>query len=1082
MRAAEAINKIKVLMPVVLLVFALSLLTRGAHALSPQWTPVGPAYLTEGYNPSNQKNNGRIWNIAVDPSNANHILIFSDSGGIWQTTNDGATWTPQTDDYPSFNVSYNNNSGAIAFCAGTPNIVYANTQPAEDGWGGVIESTDGGSTWNEIASYNNILGTNYYTNMRDMLVDPANPNNVEFDCRYSWYVGSTWGNLGGVYKTTDGGATWTNTLQGTIGIPGPSLVASSSNFSNQYFANSTNIGTNPTAGIYRSTNAGSTWANISGPWSSVSGLTDLYVAIAPSDQNTVYVIAATGDYAYNPPGFYVTSNAWAATPVWTTLTPPISSPDGFKVNPTNSQMIYLNFYNYYCNSPCTDSWTNYETFNVANGTTSAWTEYYAGNSPFHSDGRELCWQSNTNLLASCDGGIFISTDSGNTFSDSINEGGLQTMMIYGHSGSVQPGYPSNLVGGGTQDNGTQLYSGGGVFSESLAGGDGNSNQQDFFGDAVGSVASASNGTMYRATSLSAWNNPNFYYTTSANQVGSLTGIQATARSYNNQNYVLAGASTTLFQATDFWSNPTSTSVFWHNISSSIAPSGNIQYVEYAKSDTTNNTIAFTTANNQIWVTSNGGSSWNGPATNGLPNLNLTQVTFNPANANTLYVVYSGYDSTPSGHIFVTANALAASPTWTSIDDGVNIPHNCIAVDPGTPANLFVGTDIGMLYSTNSGSSWTAMNPATTGMPNVSVQQLAFEKTTETLTAWTFGRGIFQMQINNYTATPTFTPTVTPTFGACSSWVLNGNATQGTAVTLTTAVNGQTSSAWNRTCINLTQNFNMTFKAYLGASTAGADGIDFVLQNDPRGTAALGAGGGSKGYSGAGAITPSMAFCLETYGSNGTLQPQENGSTTSTCGFTTGGTCPFVFGTAIDNGAEHTYNVVWNAAGKVLTLLVDGALVMTYDRDLVASVFGGSTCVYYGFTAATGGANNLQYIYQTNCFTDTPTPTPSSAFSLASVKMRSLMSSKACSTLDAIISSTASSETSTALLISTIFSAPVFTSRASTWRIPFASISNCTPTRACPFGTGSNAISKLPSSQLSRAISRSPCSARMSIAC
>ena len=138
---------------------------------------------------------------------------------------------------------------------------------------------------------------------------------------------------------------------------------------------------------------------------------------------------------------------------------------------------------------------------------------------------------------------------------------------------------------------------------------------------------------------------------------------------------------------------------------------------------------------------------------------------------------------------------------------------------------------------------------------------------------------------------------------------------------------------------------------------------------------IGAGGGSKGYSGAGAITPSMAFCLETYGSNGTLQPQENGSTTSTCGFTTGGTCPFVFGTAIDNGAEHTYNVVWNAAGKVLTLLVDGALVMTYDRDLVASVFGGSTCVYYGFTAATGGANNLQYIYQTNCFTDTPTPTP-----------------------------------------------------------------------------------------------------------
>ncbi len=972
MRTPGTVKRSGVLTGAVWLLLALALGAQSAYALSPQWIPVGPVYLTEGYNPSNQKDNGRIWNIAVDPSNVNHILIFSDSGGIWQTTNDGTTWTPQTDDYPSFNVSYNNNSGAIAFAASSPNIVYANTQPAEDGWGGVIKSTDGGSTWNEIATYNNILGTNYYTNMRDMLVDPANPNNLEFDCKYSWYVGPTWGNIGGVYKSTDGGSTWTNTFQGTIGVPGPCLVASSSNFSNQYFANSTNIGSNPTAGIYRSTNAGTSWSVVSGPWSSVSGLADLFVAIAPSDQNTVYVIASTGDYAYNPPGFYMTSNAWAATPTWTSLTPPISSPDGFKVQPTNSQMIFLDFYNYYCNSPCTDSWTNYETFNVANGAGSAWTEYYAGNSPFHADGRELCWQNNTNLLASCDGGIFLSTDSGNTFND-INEGGLQTMMIYGHSGSVQPGYPSNLVGGGTQDNGTQLSIGGGVFSQSLAGGDGSSNQQDFFGDAAGALGTSSNGTMYRSTNPSVWNNPSFYYTSTGQQVGSLTGIQATARSYNNQNYVLAGASTTLYQATDFWSNPTSTNVVWTNISSGIAPTGNIQYVEYALADTTNKTIAFTDAKNEIWVTSNGGASWNGPVTNGLPNLNITQVTFNPANANTLYAVYSGYNGTPAGHIFVTANALAAFPTWTSIDDGVNIPHNCIAVDPNTPADIFVGTDIGMLYSTNSGTSWTAMNPASTGMPNVSVQQLMFEKSTDTLTAWTFGRGIFQMQMNNYTATPTYTPTVTPTFSACSSWVVNGNATQGAAVTLTTATNGQVGSAWNRNCINLTQNFNMTFKTYFGAA-AGADGMDFVLQNDPRGTAAIGGGGGDKGYSGTNAITPSMAFCLETYANNGTLQPEENGSTTSTCGYTTGGLCPFTFGTAINNGVEHTYNVTWDPTAKVLTLYMDGAVVMTYNRDLVANVFGGSTCVYYGFTGATGGANDLQYFYQTNCFTDTPTPT------------------------------------------------------------------------------------------------------------
>jgi len=236
----------------------------------------------------------------------------------------------------------------------------------------------------------------------------------------------------------------------------------------------------------------------------------------------------------------------------------------------------------------------------------------------------------------------------------------------------------------------------------------------------------------------------------------------------------------------------------------------------------------------------------------------------------------------------------------------------------------------------------------------------------------------------FTPTITSTPTMTPTIN-CPSWIVNGNAAQGAAVTLTGAVNGQTGSAWNANCISLSSNFNLNFKVYFGANTGcgGADGMNFVLQKDARGTAAIGGGGSDKGYSNANsgtAVSPSVGFCTETYCSNGTLQPEENGSTTSTCGFATG-TCPFVFGSSIDNGAEHTYNVTWNAAAKVLTLTVDGAVVMTYNRDLVANVFGGTTCVYYGFTGSTGGLNNLQYFYQTNCNTFTPTPTTTSTFTL-----------------------------------------------------------------------------------------------------
>ncbi|HET9869432.1 MAG TPA: hypothetical protein VFR02_02895, partial [bacterium] len=99
---------------------------------------------------------------------------------------------------------------------------------------------------------------------------------------------------------------------------------------------------------------------------------------------------------------------------------------------------------------------------------------------------------------------------------------------------------------------------------------------------------------------------------------------------------------------------------------------------------------------------------------------------------------------------------------------------------------------------------------------------------------------------------------------CPSWVTVGNASgSGTAVTLTQPLGGQSGACWNSTRIDLTQDFNLTFTAYLGASTAGADGIDFVLQDDPRGTAAISGNGqpcGScKGYSGVSPIAPSVAF-------------------------------------------------------------------------------------------------------------------------------------------------------------------------------------------------------------------------------
>ena len=231
---------------------------------------------------------------------------------------------------------------------------------------------------------------------------------------------------------------------------------------------------------------------------------------------------------------------------------------------------------------------------------------------------------------------------------------------------------------------------------------------------------------------------------------------------------------------------------------------------------------------------------------------------------------------------------------------------------------------------------------------------------------------------------------------CPNWVLVGDATSaGTTVSLTQAVGGQSGACWNSTKVDLTQDFNLTFLAYLGASTAGADGIDFVLQDDSRGTAAISGNGqpcGScKGYSGVSPISPSVAFAISTYQTsygNGILQAEENGlesggADINTCSYVdplAGVSCPYTF-TQQQMGPSvvaHNYNITWNHATQVLTLNYTdtGGVVrtMAYDRDLIDDVFGGQTQVWFGFTAGTGGANNLQWISSPACVTATPTPT------------------------------------------------------------------------------------------------------------
>ena len=198
----------------------------------------------------------------------------------------------------------------------------------------------------------------------------------------------------------------------------------------------------------------------------------------------------------------------------------------------------------------------------------------------------------------------------------------------------------------------------------------------------------------------------------------------------------------------------------------------------------------------------------------------------------------------------------------------------------------------------------------------------------------------------------------------AQYTLNGSATQDACneYTLTSAVNWQGGSVWNNIKINLNQSFDFNFDVFLGNNDSpGADGIVFVLQ--PVSTS-VGSSGGGMGYEG---ITPAVGVTIDTYENGLNNDPvydhiafQLNGDISHSTANNIAGPVTAINGNNnIEDGSWHSLHIIWNAVTKTLTAYVDGNLRLTAVKDFVMDVFSGDPLVYWGFTAATGGENNLQ---------------------------------------------------------------------------------------------------------------------------
>ena len=144
---------------------------------------------------------GRISDIDWDPDDSSVWYVAAGSGGVWKTENAGVSWTPIFDDEGSYSI------GNVTVDPSNPNIIWVGT--GEDvggrhvGFGdGIYRSDNGGSTWTN-------MGLNDSEHISTILVHPNDSNTV-----LAAVQGPLWtpGGERGLYKTTDGGKSWKNVL------------------------------------------------------------------------------------------------------------------------------------------------------------------------------------------------------------------------------------------------------------------------------------------------------------------------------------------------------------------------------------------------------------------------------------------------------------------------------------------------------------------------------------------------------------------------------------------------------------------------------------------------------------------------------------------------------------------------------------------------------------------------------------------------------------------------------------------------------------------------------------------------------
>lgn len=652
---------------------------------------------------------GRVNTLAVKPGDENTVLAGFSSGGIFKSTDGGINWYPVFDDHVELSI------GDITFDPGNPNVVYAgtgdpNVPSVVFNGDGVFKSTDAGETWQ-------FIGLAQQGIISKIQIDPTNSQII-----YAASMGNPHArdNERGVFKSTNGGATWQKVLFVSDQAGASDLLINPANpqilyasFWDRIRTGTESVYYGPHSRIYKTTDGGQNWTQLSGGLpTGVMGRTGL----AMSAQNPDKVYAVYIDSLSTPGGLFKTvdgGNTWTSVDI-NALEDKCGDFGWYfgkiTLHPDNDEEIYFHAVILWRKAAGASTWL------TASGG--------------HADSHDLVILPSDKRYWANDGGVYRKEANQSVWLRCKN---LPTTQFY-HT-TYNPHTP-DIYWGGAQDNGIKkgnaatfndwanVYPADG-FRCGFHPGDPNTYWVEIQngviskttdGGATWQVGQSCLGTSDRCN----WDTPYFI---SSHDAGNQ--YAATYRAYTS-------------------SNGTSWSPISGDLTDGIVYEARFHTVScMSESPVLQHKLFAGTSDGNVWRREPTGNWTN--ITTGLPERYVTSVQGSPTLANRIFTSHSGFrDNEYIPHVHRSDNN---GQTWIDISGNLpQVPVNDLLILPGhSDTVLFAATDAGVYFTRNSGTTWSRLGG---NMPFIPVFDLEQNPVRKELMAATYARGLWTFPLDS----------------------------------------------------------------------------------------------------------------------------------------------------------------------------------------------------------------------------------------------------------------------------------------------------------------------------------------------